>query len=179
MNPDAHVEGATEPWVQDLLCALLAALHRDQPTVLECGGFLGHTSAELATMLQHLGGGILLIAEWDPDAPERADAVDAKLGEMVIPSVDWRVLRSDALTVIRSQPDESVDFAYLDDDHTPNHVHEEITALLPKMKPGGLITGHDCFGSCDLQVVFKAFGGYALDLPRLGPAGGVGILQVP
>lgn len=174
-----HVEGASEPWVQDLLCALLAALRRDHPVVLECGGFLGHTSVELATMLQHTGGGSLIVAEWDPHAPDRADAVDAKLGELVIPHVDWRVVRSDALTVIRGLADASLDFAYLDDDHTPAHVQEEITALLPKMTPGGLITGHDCFGSCDLQVVFKTFGGYALDLPRLGPAGGLGILQVP
>ena len=55
---------------------------------------------------------------------------------------------------------------------------EEIEALLPKMKAGGLICGHDVFGVCDLQEVFKQFGGYSLALPMLGPAGGLGLLQV-
>jgi predicted O-methyltransferase YrrM len=174
----AHIEGATEPWVQDLLCGLLQALHRPQPVVLECGGFQGHTSQRLAQCLQALGGGTLHIAEWDPEAPERADQVDAVLGTLVIPDVTWRVLRADAITVIATQADASLDFVYLDDDHTPDHVRQEIIVLGPKMRPGGLITGHDVFGSCGLQVVFREFGGYALDLPRLGPAGGLGILQL-
>ncbi len=129
-------------------------------------------------MERFLEGGSLTVAEWDPDAPERADAVDARLAALNLTATTWRVVRSDALTVIASLPDNSVDLAYLDDDHTKPHVHAEITALLPKMKAGGLICGHDVHGSCDLQTVFREFGGIALDLPRLGPAGGLGIIQV-
>jgi hypothetical protein len=51
-------------------------------------------------------------------------------------------------------------------------------ALIPKMNPGGLILLHDVYGVCDLQEVVKKFGGYSIKLPRLGPAGGLGVIQV-
>lgn len=174
----AHVEGQTERWVQDILVALLKGLQCPDPVVLECGGFLGHTSEALFVALTEIGGGELIVAEWDPDAPDRADAIDARLSNILTTRATWRVMRQDALSVIRSLADESVDFAYLDDDHTHQHVDEELNALFPKMRAGGIICGHDVHGSCDLQQEFKRYGGIALDLPRLGPAGGLGIIQV-
>lgn len=173
-----HVEGVTEPWVQDLLCALLGALHREKPTVLELGGFLGHTSARLACALHGMGGGRLIVAEWDPAAPERADAVDAWLASLKLDGVDWRVVRSDALTVIAQQPDESLDFVFLDDDHQHEHVAQELAALMSKVRAGGLICGHDVHGLTDLQQEFARYpNSLSLDFPRLGPAGGLGIIQ--
>ena len=67
----------------------------------------------------------------------------------------------------------------VDDEHSKEHVDRELSALIPKMRrPRGLILGHDVFGSCDLQEIFAKHGGYALDFPRLGLAGGIGVLQV-
>lgn len=173
-----HVDGSTEPWIQDIVVALLQGLQRVNPLVMEFGGFHGHTSIRLAQALEDQGGGRLVVVEYDPDAPERADMVDARLTGLKVPHVDWTVIRADALVAIGHCADESIDFVYLDDTHTHEHVQKELAALLPKMKPGGLITGHDVFGSTNLQQEFRAFGGYALDLPRLGPAGGLGILQI-
>lgn len=175
-----HVEGSTEPWIQDVLCALLKALKREKPTVLETGGFMGHTSARLLATLIEIGGGELTVAEWDPDAPERASTVDARLtAHGAAPGVRWGVLQQDAISVIRSLPDESLDFVYLDDDHRKEHVFEEISLLLPKMRAGSLITGHDVWGQCDLQEVFARFpNSISLKFPALGPAGGLGIIQI-
>ena len=173
---DAYVPGSTEPWISELVCALLKASGRTR--VLELGGFMGVTSAWLALTLEHMGGGSLTVAEWDPEAPERADWTQARLDALTVPKVEWKVVRSDALTVIRSFADESLDFVFCDDDHQKAHVTEEIQTLLPKMTQGGLIVGHDVYGSCDLQEVFTKFGGYSLDLPRLGTAGGLGMIQI-
>lgn len=179
----AHVEGATEPWIQDILVALLKGLQRPNPTVLECGGFLGHTSSRLLHALKEIGSGNLIIAEYDPDAPQRALAIDERLSaefpEYNVSKLTWRVRHEDAVSVIRSLPDESLDLVYLDDTHTHEHVDEELRAVFPKCRAGAIVCGHDVHGSTDLQQEFKRYGGIALDLPRLGPAGGLGIIQVP
>lgn len=171
-----HVEGQTEPWIVDILVALLHGLQREAPNVLELGGFQGHTSVRLA---QAMAVGTLTVSEYDPDAPERAQLVTDRLLAANLPeTVTWRVLQSDALAVIAQCADESLDFVFVDDSHERSHVLAELTALLPKMRPGGLITGHDVWGSCDLHGLFEQMGGIALDLPRLGPAGGLGVVQI-
>lgn len=168
-----YLSGSTEPWCVEVLAALLKA--SDAKTVLECGGYLGNTSAWLAWTLQHMGGGTLHIAELEA---ERALACDKRLSELPLPDVTWRVWQDDVFNVIAAQADESLDFCFVDDAHEKEHVDQELTALAPKMRRNGIITGHDVWGSCDLQEIFVKHGGYALDFPRLGPAGGIGIIQV-
>lgn len=167
-----YLTGCTEPWNVEILAALLKA--SNAKTVLECGGYLGTTSAWLALTLQQMGGGTFHIAELEA---ERAAACDKRLSELPIDKVTWRVWHDDVFNVIAQMPDESVDFAWIDDDHSKEHVDREITALLPKMSRLGLVTGHDVFGSTDLQEIFVKHGGYALDFPKLGLAGGIGVIQ--
>lgn len=164
--------GATEPWIAHLISALVIA--RGAETVLETGAFQGHTTVVLGRALEVLGGGTLIACEMDP---ERARAVEARL-DFGPNKVHWTVRAEDALTVIRSLPDQWLDVAFIDDDHRVEHVAEEINALWPKMSAGGLMLFHDVYGSCDLQALVNRSGGYSLDLPRCGPAGGLGILQV-
>jgi predicted O-methyltransferase YrrM len=168
-----YCTGCTEPWNVEILAALLkASLAR---TVLECGGYLGTTSAWFAMTLQQMGGGTLHVAELEAD---RALMCDKRLSELPIPDVTWRVWQDDVFNVIAAQPDESIDFAWVDDTHSSDHVTQEIHTLLPKMRRNGIITFHDVFGSCALHKVVEAFGGYCLSTPMLGTAGGLGILQV-
>ncbi len=174
---DEYEPGSTEPYVAELLCALLKASGRTR--VVELGAFKGTTSAWICSTLAKMGGGRFTAVEFDPEAPERADWTQSRLEALQLPeTVVWDVLRSDALAAIASFPDASIGFAFVDDDHTKRHVHGEIEALWPKMQTGGFIVGHDVWGSCDLQTVFAHFGGYSLDLPRLGAAGGLGLIQV-
>jgi predicted O-methyltransferase YrrM len=171
------VDGATENFVSNLVCALLVA--QGGSVVLETGSFKGHTSLALYKTLTAMGGGTLLLAEIDP---ERAIALDEMFAAQQIShgtSVAWKVYQDDVLNVISSLADESLDFAFCDDDHEKAHVAAEIDALLPKMAPDGILTFHDVFGSVDLQEVVRRYGGYALKFPMLGPAGGLGIIQVP
>jgi predicted O-methyltransferase YrrM len=39
--------------------------------------------------------------------------------------------------------DRSIDFLFLDTEHSYEHVKEEILAWYPKIKTGGIIAGHD------------------------------------
>lgn len=169
----AYESGCAEPWTSQLVASLLIA--SNQRVVLETGGFTGQTTAWLALALERLGGGELIAVDIDAS---RALAVQKRLAGLPLDTVQWRVVNDDILKTIPLFPDQSIGFAWVDDCHEIAHVDAEVQLLLPKMKTGGVITFHDVYGSCDLQQVVTRWGGYCLDLPRLGRAGGVGILQV-
>ena len=170
---DGYPAGATESWVTDLVAGFVTASgHR---RVLETGGFQGHTSQALLQVLWMMGGGDLTVCELDP---VRASQVEQRLlGLGLDQRVDWRVRNEDALSVIRSLPDAWLGVAWVDDDHGKQHVWDEIDALMPKMATNGIILLHDVYGVTDLQEIVGLFKGYSLDLPRNGPAGGLGIIQ--
>ena len=52
-------------------------------------------------------------------------------------------IKGRSLDVARLFPDASVDVVYIDANHSYDHVVADIVAWLPKIKPGGLIAGHD------------------------------------
>jgi Methyltransferase domain len=53
------------------------------------------------------------------------------------------VLRGRTNAVIDEIPDQSLDFAYIDGDHTLRGITIDLTQVLPKIKDGGLIGGDD------------------------------------
>jgi predicted O-methyltransferase YrrM len=167
-----HQPGDTEPWVSRLVGDFVVAT--GARTVLETGGFRGSTSVYILDALRRLGGGHLTVCEIDP---KRAGALAARLDMASTPGTTAVVQAIDVLSFLL-QTSEKYDLAWVDDDHTKPHVTRELMALIPKMNPGGLILLHDVFGSTDLQEVVRHFGGYSIKLPRLGPAGGLGVIQV-
>jgi hypothetical protein len=60
---------------------------------------------------------------------------------------------------IKEFEDESVDFMFIDANHTYEFVIRDIQAALPKMKPGGIIAGHDFNGAHPgvVQAVIESF----------------------
>lgn len=165
--------GSAEPWIAQLVASLLRAC--DARNAIEIGGFQGYTSRRLAAALGTLSYPAtrsLTVCEIDPTRAALVDAALAAHGP-----VQRRVVIADSHSWIPTLPDASVDFVWLDGNHEHLHVGRELDLLAPKLRIGGLVCGHDVFGVCDLQREFVARGGYALDLPRLGPAGGVGLWQ--
>lgn len=175
-DPDdhGHEPGSTEPWVSALVAGFIVA--RGARTVLETGCFKGATSVWVYDALRRLGGGHLHLCEIET---ERLLAAGQRVYEnrSKDPWVDVTLHGGDVLDFLRSTP-ARFDVAWVDDCHEKPHVTKELQLLYPKMNPGGLILLHDVFGVCDLRTVVQQFGGYSIDLPRLGPAGGLGIIQV-
>ena len=169
---DVYKSGCAEPWTSQLVASLLIA--SNQRVVLETGGFIGQTSAWLALALERLGGGELTVVDIDED---RAKTILARLDALPLERTSHLVVLDDVLHYLTAIEDESVGFAFVDDCHEKPHVDKEVELLLPKMKRGGIVCFHDVFGSCDLKTVVEKYGGYSLDFPRLGPAGGLGIIQ--
>lgn len=171
---DTYQPGVSESWIAQLVCSLLVA--HGGTTVLETGGFQGITSSWLALTLEQMGGGKLYVCEIDE---RRGNAIEDRLATLPVPNVDHLVYRGDALAFMHGLVNDCIDLAWVDDCHEKPHVAREIEALWPRMAPGGLMVFHDVIGSVDLQEVVRRYGGYVLDLPRLGPAGGIGVIQVP
>ena len=78
---------------------------------------------------------------------------DKKLDKQVTP------ISIDSIEASNDFDNESVDFIFLDGEHTYPYVLNEIKAWLPKIKVGGVICGHD-YCSCDgiriaVEEVFK------------------------
>jgi predicted O-methyltransferase YrrM len=172
--------GSAEPWVADVLRSLVLA--NDTHVAIEIGGFQGFTSKRLARALAWLPHATsLTVCEIDAERAQLTDdAVCAALREIAATRVAFRVVLDDSLHWIPTLQNESVDFAWLDGNHEQEHVAREIELLVPKLAPGGLLCGHDVFGVCRLNEVFARWSNsFSLDLPRLGPAGGIGIIQAP
>lgn len=164
--------GVTEPWTQQVVAALLVA--SGQRNVLELGSYLGLTTVWLALALERLGGGTLTTVELDP---ARFEHTKQRLYDLRLQKAEVHFVNRDSLVALADLPDASVGFAWVDDDHQAAHVAEELRLLRPKMVPGGLITMHDVSGPLGLDTVCRAHGGYVLHFPRLGVAGGLGVIQ--
>ena len=173
-DDDVYPSGVTEPWVQQAVAALLVA--SGQTSVLELGSYLGLTTAWLACALQRMGGGILTTVELEPERIHHTMTLLAEI-EIDTPDVEVEVLCSDTILLLQ-RTGLRPGFAWVDDDHTPAHVDEELTLLRPLMKPGGLICMHDVHGPLGLDAVCERHGGYVLRFPVLGPAGGFGVIQL-
>ena len=54
-----------------------------------------------------------------------------------------RIIRTNSVDAARGVPDESLDFVFIDADHSYEGCKVDIEAWWPKVKPGGLLSGHD------------------------------------
>lgn len=180
-----YAAGSTEPWTAELVAALARAI--DARRIIETGTFEGKTTAliaeacpdaEIHTVEAHVG------RAYDLDAGRLygrlPSNVKLHLGDALNFLFEW-----DAGNINISFDDETrlstnadVDFIFLDDDHSYNHVAAEVEAAKLLLRPGGLLVMHDVVGAFGLDKAVPS-GGFVLELPLLHAAGGLGIWQKP
>jgi hypothetical protein len=69
----------------------------------------------------------------------------------------FKILQEWSVEASKQFADESLDFIYIDSNHDFAHVVEDLNAWSPKVKKGGIISGHDFFESHDVRYgVFYA-----------------------
>lgn len=54
-----------------------------------------------------------------------------------------KVIKNWSVAAAGDVPDKSLDFVYLDANHTYEHVTADIAAWAPKVRPSGIVSGHD------------------------------------
>lgn len=118
--------------------------------VVEVGVFCGRSFLFLAERLRQLGHGReTRLVGIDAESDKQQLHGHAKLKEHVATMralyepVSVELVLRDSLEAALALLPESVDLVFHDADHEEGPLRAELAAYLPKVKPGGLIAGHD------------------------------------
>jgi hypothetical protein len=121
-------------------------------TMLEIGVFRGEFAGKILSNCEDIDLYYMIdpwaeLPDWNKPANSNAKSFDDVFQEAMDATAfaadKRRVLRGRTKDVIHQIPDQSLDFAYVDGDHTLRGMTIDLIRLLPKMKPGGIIGGDD------------------------------------
>ena len=76
---------------------------------------------------------------------DRQDFLYGHTQRTLAPYKDCTIIRADSTEGVKQFEDESLDFVYLDGDHSFAHIAADIVAWSKKVRRGGIIAGHDYF----------------------------------
>lgn len=141
--------------------ALPTLSHRDEfPALFNDLGLIGHgveVGVSYGGFASHLrgvwkGAMLYLVDRWI-HVPEWQDSANVSPKQQeefyygVCRAFHWRrdvqVWRMDSLEAAARLSDESLDWVYIDADHSYEAVRADIAAWYPKIRQGGIIAGHD------------------------------------
>ena len=71
-----------------------------------------------------------------------------------------RLIKGPSVAVASTIPDETLDFVFIDADHTEEGAAADIEAWAPKLKPTGWLTGHDTHFPSVRSVIDKVLPGW-------------------
>lgn len=159
---DPYLSGSTEPWAVSVLQALVRL--KNPRNLLELGTFEGRTTRALANVMSPNA------RLWTVDVARRHSSFE---DDHII------FFERDAIDFLENDAPQGVmDFVFIDDDHTKEHVAREIELVKERvLAPKGLIVLHDVFGPFGLDEIVLAHGGFLIELPLLHAAGGLGVIQ--
>ena len=68
-----------------------------------------------------------------------------------------KIIKDFSLKAVKEIPDNSLDFVYIDANHSYKYVYQDISVWFNKVKEGGIIAGHDAYNHLGVSTeVFKA-----------------------
>lgn len=149
----------------------IAAWMPDGGIWVEIGAYWGQSFSYAVVECLNQGKKIDLVAvdAWPAawTSPEGWPMADKFRHEMRPLEGHYRMIQSGSADAAQHFEDGTVDFVFIDADHVYDRVKEDIAAWLPKIKPGGIIAGHDYNWPHDgcVQAVNEAFGGRVVPIP--------------
>lgn len=68
-----------------------------------------------------------------------------------------RIIKDFSENAVKNMDDNSLDFVYIDANHTYNYVYQDIDLWFRKVKEGGIVAGHDVFNCSEVLDAVKDF----------------------
>ncbi len=146
----------------------------DGAVMVEIGAWMGRSTAYLSALIRDSKKDIELrvVDTWRGNENVRVcsdaiaalgdrDLLNVFLSNMQRLGLRKHVLpvRMDSVAAAATMADQSIDFAFIDADHRYGPVRADIDAWLPKIKPGGVLAGHDYHKAPGVkQAVGEVFG---------------------
>lgn len=156
-----QIEGLTKQAELELLQALALSMPAGA-LVVEVGSFRGRSTVAIAAGLEHIHGSRLVAVDTfagDPGWESVVDVTEARRlfdqNTAHIPFLE--VLQNGSVPAASAFEAGSVDWVFIDALHDYESVRDDIRAWAPKMKPGGLISGHDYGREGVTDAVLAAF----------------------
>lgn len=128
---------------------------RDGGRFVEVGCWHGQSSVLLLKLIGRAEANIAVdfVDTWLASASEPAlleelerlgrDHVYESFLRNVASYAGWRAIRKPSVEAAADYEDGSLDFVFIDADHAAKAVEADVRAWLPKVKPGGVLAGHD------------------------------------
>lgn len=143
---------------------------KDGDTIAEIGTWFGRSIVYLAQELKRAGKKVKILAvdtfKGEVSQPEHL-AIVAKHGGSIRAAFEANIARcgvADMIEIIEGDsaesaakvPDASLAFAYLDAAHDYDSVRKDLAAWIPKVRPGGMLAGHDAQHEPVMRAVKEA-----------------------
>lgn len=71
------------------------------------------------------------------------DSLYEQAKKRLAPFPHYEILRGFSMDVVEQFEDDSLDFAYIDSNHRDPHITNDIAGWSKKVRPGGIVSGHD------------------------------------
>jgi predicted O-methyltransferase YrrM len=155
----------------------------DVETMLEVGVWKGEYAAAILEQCPFIRRYYMIdpwanLPDWNKPCNASSEvfgkAYEQAMGVTDFASSKRVVLRGRTKEMVASIPDKSLDFAYIDGDHTLRGITIDLVRLLPKLKEGGILGGddftdtpwqHDPRYEPTLVCPFSVYFAEAMDLP--------------
>jgi predicted O-methyltransferase YrrM len=119
-----------------------------QGLVLEIGSFMGRSATVFGLRLKETGGQLHCVDPWFtdfsaqmvPEGKTSREVFDAKMAEH---GLTPKIYAKRSLEAAAEITDGSLDLVFIDADHSGAAVRADIAAWQPKLKPGGILSGHN------------------------------------
>jgi predicted O-methyltransferase YrrM len=141
------IEGYTKESELEVLRGLAASMPAEA-VVVEVGSFRGRSTIAIAEGLERVDRPRLIAVDTfagDPEWDEIAEVSEARrrFDRNTEGIAFLEVIQAESVRAAEEIGDASVDWVFIDALHDYRSVRNDIRAWAPKLKPGGLMSGHD------------------------------------